>query len=656
MARAFRFHRLVAVRTFRLVPCLLLTLLLGARSPVHHKDKAAWTVMIYQDLDNALEAYGIRNLKEMMQIGGGENVNVIVLCDRSPKSEPKDRYSDEDVSTVKNWSGTRLLRLDRGRLIQIDHWGNTNVADPATLTRFLETASREYAAEKYALIISDHGSGWSGFCVDETHGDKSLSLRELRSALEPFVKEHGKLELVGLDACLMGSFETAQALAPVAHNMVGSEEVAPARGWNWDAMLKILKEKPTANGFDLGRTIIDAYTIHFNQTEDPLAQLSSLGCTLSMIDLDKFGPLQAAVSNLGDKCTDALRKGHAGWVRVAKARAFSEEYGNPGGGDLSGDEEMHDLIQMTEILQQSGEQPIVDAAHEVEIAAKHAISYLMRGPLRPHAGGLSIYFPSYGVDLHHPLSKEYLSQTCARDSRWVNFLSLYSVAVDDFAEPPKLLPVKKSGDVATEEKPVTVVAKTTNDDISKAFFIMAAHNGPDLLMIGKMPQRIQADGVMGQTFRGHWFMLWDKKKVLTCPINDFEPLNGDHTSLLAHARAQLKRPGSDWQEVTMTFHVRLDGPAPHGQLIYIFAETKEGPLHITLQKGDEIRPVYIKITPDAEVGTWVSDRPNSTIVLENPADLSLQWGQVGKGAYQVGFEVVNLADMVDLDFAEIVLQ
>jgi hypothetical protein len=41
---------------------------------------------------------------------------------------------------------------------------------------------------------------------------------------------------------------------------------------------------------------------------------------------------------------------------------------------------------------------------------------------------------------------------------------------------------------------------------------------------------------------------------------------------------------------------------------------------------------------------------------DDPRDLSLQWGQIGKGAYQVGFEVVNLADMVDLDFAEVLLQ
>src|SRR5579871_4549643 len=110
-----------------LVLCsLLLPLLLtGARSPDQAAKRAAWTVMIYQDLDNSLESPGIQNLKEMLKEGGSESIQVVVLCDRSPKSEPRDQYSDEDVSTVKNWSGGRLLHLEQGRLIQIDNWADT---------------------------------------------------------------------------------------------------------------------------------------------------------------------------------------------------------------------------------------------------------------------------------------------------------------------------------------------------------------------------------------------------------------------------------------------------------------------------------------------------------------------------------------------------
>jgi hypothetical protein len=638
----------VVLRLLGLVAAFALFGVMGAR-PVIQVKKAAWTVMIYQAIDNGLEAPGIKNLKEMVQVGGGDNVQVIVLCDRSPESEPKDQYTDEGISTLKDWSGGRLLQLQKGRLIQVDHWGNTNTGDPETLRRFVTTTAQFYPAEHYALIISDHGSGWSGFCVDESNGDRALALRDLRAGLEPFVKEHGKLDFVGLDACLMGSFETAQALAPVAHVMVGSEEVAPARGWNWDVMLKTLNEKPTATAYDLGRATIDAYTIHFNETQDPLAQFSSMGCTLSMIDLDKFDALQTAVAVLGDKCTDAMRnEKRKGWVKVARARARAEEYGPV-------DEEMHDLIHLTEILQASGDPAIAQAAKEVEVAAKRAITYLMRGPLRPHAGGLSIYFPIDGIDLKDEIGAEYMGRTFSQESRWVNFLSLYSVALDSFADVPHLLPVQKSGDVATLEKPVEIVAKTTADDIDKAYFIVIARNGPDLLLVGRMPQRVQPDGVMGARFRGMWFMLHDKEKALTCPITSFEAVDDQQTSLLAHVPAQLRHAGSEWQDVLLTFHVKMEA-RPSGQLIYIFADTDQGPLHVPLLRGDQIRPVYTKVTPNGEVGTWVPSKPGSYVEVEDPRDFSLGWGQIGKGAYEVGFQIINLAGLMDLDFTDVVLQ
>src|SRR5258708_5041706 len=102
------------VRAFALT-ALPLMVMLAARPNKPAIVRAAWTVMIYQDLDNSLEAPGIENLKEMIRVGGSENVQVVVLCDRSPKSEPKDQYSDEGVSTLKNWDGARLLHLEKGR-------------------------------------------------------------------------------------------------------------------------------------------------------------------------------------------------------------------------------------------------------------------------------------------------------------------------------------------------------------------------------------------------------------------------------------------------------------------------------------------------------------------------------------------------------------
>jgi len=87
--------------------------------------------------------------------------------------------------------------------------------------------------------------------VDESSGDKNPESPRFSCRTGTLRQGARQTGTRRLDACLMGSFETAQALEPVAHFMVASEELAPARGWNYDALLKSLVEKPTSNGYDL---------------------------------------------------------------------------------------------------------------------------------------------------------------------------------------------------------------------------------------------------------------------------------------------------------------------------------------------------------------------------------------------------------------------
>lgn len=42
-----------------------------------------------------------------------------------------------------------------------------------------------------------------------------------------------RLSLLGFDACLMGSYDVLEALAPVTHFFLASEENEPGHGWNY---------------------------------------------------------------------------------------------------------------------------------------------------------------------------------------------------------------------------------------------------------------------------------------------------------------------------------------------------------------------------------------------------------------------------------------
>lgn len=42
-----------------------------------------------------------------------------------------------------------------------------------------------------------------------------------------------RLSLLGFDACLMGSYDVLEALAPLTHFFLASEENEPGHGWNY---------------------------------------------------------------------------------------------------------------------------------------------------------------------------------------------------------------------------------------------------------------------------------------------------------------------------------------------------------------------------------------------------------------------------------------
>ena len=136
----------------------------------------------------------------------------------------------------------------------------------------------------------------------------------------------------------------------------------------------------------------------------------------------------------------------------------------------------------------------------------------------------------------------------------------------------------------------------------------------------------------------------NKKIVMTCPITDFKVIDLKKLEYLAYVSAQVRRKNSaDWMDVTFVFHEHITNNLPGGELVYGIANTPEGPREIKVQKGDQIRPVYIAISPDGSMRPWVGNNENAFLQIDDPADFCMDWQGVGANAYQIGFEVINLA-------------
>ncbi|MCB0237487.1 MAG: hypothetical protein KDH08_02370, partial [Anaerolineae bacterium] len=140
------------------------------------------------------------------------------------------------------------------------------MSDGQTLVDFVTWAVANYPADKYALILSDHGMGWPGGWSDpdpRSSGDRSiplaaaigdqLYLMELDQALGEIRATTGidKFELIGLDACLMSHMEVFNVLQQHARYGVASQETEPALGWAYTSFLNQLVNNPSMNGAGL---------------------------------------------------------------------------------------------------------------------------------------------------------------------------------------------------------------------------------------------------------------------------------------------------------------------------------------------------------------------------------------------------------------------
>ena len=92
-------------------------------------------------------------------------------------------------------------------------------------------------------------------------------------------------DFIGFDACLMGTLETANMLAPHAKYMIGSQELEPGTGWDYKAIGNCLAAEPAADALTLGKAICDGFY------ENCTANEQERDATLALVDLSKIGAL-----------------------------------------------------------------------------------------------------------------------------------------------------------------------------------------------------------------------------------------------------------------------------------------------------------------------------------------------------------------------------
>ncbi len=422
--------------------------------------QAQWTFLVYMAGDNNLDGAALRDIAEMAKAGSTNDVHILVQLDRL------------------NDRKTRRFRITRGGGFKkdcIETFSESNTGDPKVLFSFCQWAMEKYPADRYALILWNHGGGWweeergrvagsagssitapvqvdsamhfsaapcqdltapqsarddgsaelpskprrhslfshqlsqshRSICCDDTSDGDALDNRELRVVLTGVCALLGrKIDLLGMDACLMNMVEVAWQLRDSVSILVGSEIEEPFDGWPYAEILSRLTTRPRQDAAVLARWIVRSYLLSYKGQDETVTQ--------SAVDLDRIEDVTIRIDALSEALLDGIdaeaKLIEAAWNK--SPRFFDDNYidlacfaKNLGRRAAAGSD-LHARAEALVATLKPGKGRL--------ILRQGKIGQEVRG-----AGGLSIYFPADRINTAY--RELDFSEYC----RWITFLERF---------------------------------------------------------------------------------------------------------------------------------------------------------------------------------------------------------------------------------------
>jgi hypothetical protein len=396
----------------------------------------SWTFMVYMAGDNNLDPQGIADLNEMKKVGSSPDVNVLAQFDRELGHVSKRYFIKKGGQTT-------------------EEVGPVNTGDPKNLYAFIEWGVKNYPAKQYALVLWNHGNGWDeevyfaddrlrkfrrrtssrlrhtffktsiegalasangtdnlrAILIDENAKD-FLDNKEMKQILADTATLLGrKLDVLGMDACLMSMVEVGYQMRESVEFTVGSEEAEPGTGWPYDRILGKLVKQPAMTAQELCEVIVDQYLQSY---DEPVTQSA---CNLAQAEAvagavaELAGTLRKSLETTADNQHIATKK------EISNVREEVQAY------DVS--ENVFDNIDLVDfcalLAQTTDNAEIAQCCQQViqTVEDGYVVKEGYVGADLENSHGAAIYFPQGRVSsLYDPLDFNI-------KTGWADFLRIY---------------------------------------------------------------------------------------------------------------------------------------------------------------------------------------------------------------------------------------
>ncbi|MGC8878643.1 MAG: clostripain-related cysteine peptidase [Anaerolineae bacterium] len=612
-------------------------------------ETAQWTVLLYYAADNNLEPVIMRELNRIEMIGSTPEVNFVALVDRHPRY-----WTGSD-----NWSDTRLLHIEKDNNLftitspVVRKLGEINTGSAETLERFIAWGITTYPAQRYALVISDHGGGWQGAASDETSKGEMISPAGLAQALEKGLHTAAvdRLDLLIFDACLMAQLEVWSLLSPYVRYGVASEEITYGLK-GFDRAMRDLTDHPEMKAEELGTRIVQYFEESYTDDE------TGNTLTMSEIDLDQVLTVQRAIDHLA-QVLSAEADSPETILAVARGLAHSPSFADIDR-EFFGMIDLRSFLLIVEALGKNSQ--VVEAAQQARAALEKAVPTHYAGQDIPSAGGLSFFFPTWPrlVAIYVDGYQDVLDpMPGAKQSPWVQFLGLYPNALKRVVDEPVVAPLQLNREAIAEGERAQVTTTVSGIGLREVELIAGRVEGEMLIVLDSNRLILREREIE----EGLKVPVWDDQRN---PMrawwngNGWVLSNGERSVRVSiHAIA----PGSDTFAVPGYFRSVAGGAELEGELRYsvdvesgeaaymgAFARQENGLLGPYFFEAGDTFTVKRQVIRLAD-GKVEGVRGGALIIGQEPPQLLN--AAVPAGMYQFGVRAVNLAGGSALQLTEL---
>lgn len=440
-----------------------------APGSISTSELSEWTVLVYVQARNNLSSFSGRNFNDMASVGSTKNLNLLVQWykpeDRGvwrykiEKNQlaldvhlpaPTDGNSAQDLVDAMQWAAKKypakrycLILWNHGVGILDPAWGSSAIQinkkyltnNPKIQIPGVTVASNDgdnnFSDEQIfdlasgldnsldsSMILMAQNDQHRGILFDE-QSKTYMTNQTLSTALHRIKEEvlgGKKIDVVGMDACLMGMIEIAYQMRDYADLMVTSQEVELAYGWNYLGWLQELAAKPLSP-VGLAKSIVQSYESMY-KNKIPFY-------TQSAIDLGKIGDLKSFVDMISvDMMTCYAVDGSNFTQIVRRARQTCQQFSSVSYVDLhSFMKELSRELKLSYRVDRGASPELLSLVDRLiaslDSGVKSVEEVVISNVFGKHvlqARGVSIYFPRYMIE------PSYEKTSFAREGMWFDLL------------------------------------------------------------------------------------------------------------------------------------------------------------------------------------------------------------------------------------------